>query len=73
MKKRIKLLIFALAVIMSLPLICSCGEETPAGEQSTEISKIPYNIVEYTVIRPEKASDAVEETAIKFRKYIHNY
>lgn len=69
MKKHVGLFALVLVILVALPLMYSCGEEGNAGEISD--GSIPYPITEYTVIRPEKASDAVTEAAASLSKHIN--
>ncbi len=74
MKKLIRSLAFVLIIILSVPLLYSCGADTGPDNQTDEIKieKIPYPITEYTVIRPENASQEVVLAAVALRKQINS-
>lgn len=74
MKRSYKFLLWVLIMLLSLPLLFSCGETSGAnnGTEDIAVEKIPYQITEYAVIRPEKTTEEVMLAAVALRKQINS-
>lgn len=74
MKKRIKVFCVFIVLLLSLPLLYSCGTDGSSDVISEEmqVEKISYPITEYTVIRSEHAPQEVVVAAVSLRKHINN-
>ena len=73
--KFIKYLTLAVAVILSLALLISCspqsvGDDTDA--QTEPVVMVPYDITNYTVVRPEQTVEEVLYSAVTLRKQINS-
>lgn len=72
---KFKVFSLIVAFILSLSIITSCSPSDDP-EASTEIQEeqvitVPYDIAEYTVIRPEKTVEEVVYSAVSLRKHIN--
>ncbi len=72
MNSKFKNIVFSVLILLSVLLLISCsgGNSQDTDEDVTEAPKVAYPISEYTLIRPEKASDELVRKAVELRKYI---
>ncbi len=75
MKFKFKFLMSFSLFLLSVLLFVSCNGNTSSDTEPdvTEALKIAYPISEYTIIRPEKASEALVRKAVELRKYIADH
>ena len=72
---KLKLFSLFVSVFLILAVLTSCavaGDSTDSTDTIVqEITNIPYDIAEYTVIRPEKTVDEVVYSGVNLRKHIN--
>ena len=73
--KLIRILILSLALVMTVSMLASCSVGGPSEEssdvQTDAVVTVPYNISEYTVIRPEQTVEEVVYSGVTLRKHLN--
>lgn len=71
-----KYLAFIIAIVLSLSLFVACTPDVTADEssdaQTEQIATIPYNIAEYSIIRPEQTVEEVVYSGVNLRKHLNS-
>ncbi len=75
MKLKIRSYILIIIALCSVFMLYSCNPEVHGGDEieNTDVPKIPYPISEYTIIRPEKASEDLVRKIVSLRKHVTSF